>query len=183
MDNSRRTPRKPKKFRFQLLHEFIVQHYQPCTVADIGGGKGLLSHLLNQSGFSSTVIDPTHQTLPYKYKDLNGLRHTGYDRTCVPHITEEFQDTHAQNFDLLIGLHTHGCNLQIIDSATKLGKDFILLPCCVIDEPIEIRPYIDWIESVDLYAKHAGADTQRASLNFKGQNILIYSKNTTLKKS
>jgi hypothetical protein len=169
------SPRKPKKFRFQLLHDFIVNTYSPCRVADIGGGKGLLSHLLNKSGFSSTVIDPEYQLLPHKYKDLMGVRHTKYARDTVPHITEEFKNRHAEEFDVLVGLHTHGCMLQIIDTAIHLGKDFILLPCCVIDEPIVVHPFLDWIESVDLYAKHAGAKTNRAILPFKGQNTLIYS--------
>jgi len=44
----RKKPRKPKKFRFQVFADWIVAHYAPCRVADIGGGKGLLTYLLDQ---------------------------------------------------------------------------------------------------------------------------------------
>ena len=40
-------------------------------MADVGGGKGLLSYLLQDSGWSATVIDPVEQALPSKYKDLS----------------------------------------------------------------------------------------------------------------
>jgi hypothetical protein len=41
---------KMKKFRFQLLAAWITGHFPPCVVADVGGGKGLLAHLLGQAG-------------------------------------------------------------------------------------------------------------------------------------
>ena len=62
--------KKMKKFRFQLLHQWITERFEPCQVADIGGGKGLLSWLLKQDGWQATVIDPTYQTLPHKFKDI-----------------------------------------------------------------------------------------------------------------
>jgi len=65
---------KMKKFRFQLLHQWIVSRIQPCRVADVGGGKGLLAYLLQESGWAATVIDPVAQALPAKYKDLESNR-------------------------------------------------------------------------------------------------------------
>jgi 2-polyprenyl-3-methyl-5-hydroxy-6-metoxy-1,4-benzoquinol methylase len=53
-----------KKFRFQLMAEFIINKFPACKVADIAGGHGLLTHLLNQSGFKSVVIDPWELELP-----------------------------------------------------------------------------------------------------------------------
>src|SRR5512139_945886 len=46
-----------KRFRFQLLHHWLVTTFAPCRAADIGGGKGLLSYLLNQDGWHATLID------------------------------------------------------------------------------------------------------------------------------
>src|SRR5918992_4646719 len=61
---------KLKRFRFQLLADWIAGRFPPCTVADVGGGKGLLTHLLGQAGFSAEVVDPVDQPLPSRYRDL-----------------------------------------------------------------------------------------------------------------
>jgi 2-polyprenyl-3-methyl-5-hydroxy-6-metoxy-1,4-benzoquinol methylase len=72
------TGKKPltlmKKFRFQLLSRWMAESLAPCRAADIGGGKGLLAHLLNEQGWDATVIDPVFQHLPEKYKDLESGR-------------------------------------------------------------------------------------------------------------
>src|SRR5512147_931217 len=48
--DSSKLPRM-KKFRFQLLHQWLVHQLEPCKAADIGGGKGLLGYLLQTSGW------------------------------------------------------------------------------------------------------------------------------------
>ncbi|MCA9382099.1 hypothetical protein KC660_01685 [Candidatus Dojkabacteria bacterium] len=141
-----------KKFRFQLLSEWIINNYNPCKVADIGGGKGLLSYLLNKNDFKSTVIDPFNQTLPEKYKDLQGKKHKVLPTETVPRINEEFRTEMANDFDLLVGLHAHGSNMKVIESAAKYRKQLILLPCCVINEPIIPKPNINWLDSLEEYA-------------------------------
>ena len=60
-----------KKFRFQLLSQWLIEHYDPCRAADVGGGKGLLTYLLRQNGWDAAVIDPFDQPLPDKYKDIS----------------------------------------------------------------------------------------------------------------
>jgi hypothetical protein len=168
--------RKMKKFRFQLLHEWIIQHFKSCKVADIGGGKGLLTFLLNQSGFQSVVIDPIDQSLPTKYKDLKGRKEKLAEEHCVPRINRNFEKALARDFDLLIGLHTHGSNMKIIEAAAEYKKAFVLLPCCVIDEPIIPQPDIDWLDSLEEYANKLGMETERFELNFRGQNVGFYAK-------
>ena len=81
----------------------------------------------------------------------------------------------ASDYDMLIGLHAHGSNLKIIDSCCKYKKNFVLLPCCVIDEPIEIKPDINWLESLVKYAENKGFTVGRDTLGFKGQDVFIYS--------
>ena len=169
-----------KKFRFQLLHEWIVQHFIPCRVADIGGGKGLLTYLLNQSGFHSTVIDPYPQPLPTQYKDLHKERHKISPPFSVPSIDSHFEKTMTQDFDLLVGLHAHGSNMKIIEVAAENNTDFLLMPCCVIDEPIRPRPNINWLDSLEEYAKKLGVTTERFALNFRGQNIGFYTRGSTI---
>ena len=164
-----------KKFRFQLLHEWIVRHYPPCRIADVGGGKGLLTFLLNGDGFKSVVIDPYKQSLPRKYKDLRQQKHKIPDELSVPRINRNFDKQMAGYFDVLIGLHAHGSNMKIIEAAAEYRKDLILIPCCVIGEPIIPKPDINWLDSLEEYANELGITTKRFELNFRGQNIGFYS--------
>ena len=172
---ARRELPRMKKFRFQLLHEWILANVDPCRVADIGGGKGLLSYLLQQSGWSSTVIDPVHQELPNKYKDLIQDRQVRIaESERVPRIDEVFAPEMAMNFDLLVAVHAHGCNLQLIDAAAQHNCAFVILPCCVIGEPLLPPPGVHWIQFVVDYAIKQGFAIEPFRLNFKGQNIGVY---------
>jgi hypothetical protein len=159
------------KFRFQLLHQWLVETYQPCRVADIGGGKGLLAYLLQQSGWTASVVDPTPQPLPDKYRDLSGRRVRIADTELVDHLDCSFAAPLAQQFDLLVGLHAHGCNMQIIESAAASGAGFVLLPCCIIDEPVCPAPGVHWLECLMDEAIARGCAVRPFRLNFSGQNI------------
>lgn len=195
-----RKPRKPKKFRFSLLHQWLVNNFEPCKVADVGGGKGTLAYLLQESGWEVTTIDPAYQELPHKYKTFEvkpvipdsdpRSRNAGHsakavpilqkkklkieDRTAVGRITDVFSEEMAKDFDLIIGMHVHGANMQIIKACAEYGKDYILFPCCVIDEPIEKEHGINWRESLVEYAESLGHSVKKVQLNFKGKNIGIY---------
>ena len=138
----------------------------------------MLAFLLNQSDWDSTVIDPFEQTLPRTFADSSKrrVRLKGDDRAQVKRITAPFDSEMTKDFDLLIGLHSHGSNMKIIDSCRKYGKSFVLLPCCVIDEPIVVAPNINWFDSLVNYAKSKGFEVGIAELNFAGQNKIIYSK-------
>jgi hypothetical protein len=172
--DSSRLPRL-KRFRFQLLHQWLVHHFEPCRAADIGGGKGLLSYLLIQSGWQATVIDPAPQPLPDKYKDILSGSRVKIDLAArVPNIACKFDPPLAEGFDLLIGLHAHGCNVKIIDAAARFGCGFVLFPCCIIDEPFVPPPGVHWLESLAQYAVHQGHTVMPFRLNFKGQNIGLY---------
>jgi hypothetical protein len=164
-----------KKFRAQLLHYWLVNNLPPCRAADIGGGKGLLGYLLQKSGWQVTVIDPIAQTLPDKYKDiLSDQRVKIAPEAQVASIPANFAPHMGEGFDLLIGMHAHGCNALIIDAAAQYGCGFILFPCCVIDEPFFPRLGVHWIECLAGYAVGKGLPIQPLRLNFKGQNIGLY---------
>lgn len=168
---------KMKKFRFQLLHRWIVTRVAPCRVADVAGGKGLLAYLLQQDGWSATVIDPFKQTLPAKYKDLaSGKQVKLTEKDWVPRLSSEFQPEMAAHFDLLVAMHAHGCNIQLVDAALEYGCDLILLPCCVIHEPILPPPGVHWIQWLVEYVIGKGFAVEPFRLNFKGQNIGIYAR-------
>jgi len=174
----KRKPRLNHRFRFQLLHKWLTENFHPCKAADIGGGKGVLAFLLNNSGWGTTVIDPFNQLLPRTFKDLKKNRITlPLDkRSQLKIITKPFEEEMAKDFDLLIGLYSRGSNLKIINASKKYRKSFVLLPCCVVDEPITVIPNINWFDSLVDYAKSKGFNVQTADLNFKGQNQIIYVK-------
>jgi len=173
----RKKPRKNRKFRFQLLKEWIIGHYQPCRVADVGGGKGLLAFLLERDGWDVTVIDP-ERTIPLKkFKDMElgrRVKLTVEDWDKLKWREEKFCKEMVEDFDLLISLHGHGVNMKIIEAAAEYHKKFIILPCCVIDEPIVKRPGVDWLASLVEYAENKELRVGQADLNFKGKNRIIY---------
>ncbi|MCU0485739.1 MAG: hypothetical protein MUC85_06460 [Anaerolineales bacterium] len=165
-----------KKFRFQLLHRWLMQNYSPCRVADIGGGKGFLAYLLQLGGWEAVVIDPVYQTLPEKYKDLSlNQRIKIPPQASVPHISQGFETHLAKDFDLLVGMHAHACNVKIIDAAKEHGAGFVLLPCCIIDEPLTPLPGVHWLECLAEYAIQQGFSIRPFRLNFRGQNIGFHS--------
>lgn len=165
------------KFRFQLVHEWLIKTYRPGRVADIGGGKGLLAYLLRRSGWEAVVIDPVRQRLKHKFKDIETgkqIKLTQQEQEGEVRIDRKFEKEMAKDFDLLVGLHAHGSNMRIIEAAREYGKDFAILPCCVIDEPIEKRAGVDWIKSLVEYARSLGFKVKTEKLNFVGQNLIIY---------
>jgi len=168
---------KLDRFRFQLFAEWIAEHFPPGRVADIGGGKGLLAWLLRQRGFDVAVIDPNDQPLPSKYRDLRtGTRIRIAPTEVVTRIARPFDESMAAEFDLLLGLHAHGSNIAAIDAAARYGKDFAILPCCVIDEPLTPPRGVNWFTWLAQHAETRGFAVGYFRLNFRGQNIGMYSK-------
>ena len=167
--------RAPGRVRSQLLAEYLGRTFPPCRVADIGGGKGLLAYLLAKAGWEATVVDPDHQRLPHKFKDLaTGRQILIPPDAAVPHLSAPFTAEMAGDVDLLVGMHAHGCNIRIIDAAAQSGRAFCLLPCCVIDEPHKPPPALHWLRWLADYAEACGFSPTFFQLNFKGQNIGFY---------
>lgn len=172
--DSRLNPRM-KKFRFQLFHHWLVETFEPSKVADIGGGKGLLGYLLQESGWEVTVIDPEMQDLPDKYKDIVTEKRVKIDPDAsVPYIPAPFSTDLGDGFDLLVAMHAHGSNAAIIDAAAKYGCGFAIFPCCVIDEPFYPPRGVLWLESLAHYAVQQGLPLYTVRLNFKGQNVGLF---------
>lgn len=172
-----------KKFRFQLLHQWLLAHLEPCRVADVGGGKGLLAYVLQQSGWPATVIDPMRQALPAKYKDLVTDRQVRIAETAhVPRVDQAFAPEMARDYDLLVGVHAHGCTVQLMTAAARFNRRFLLLPCCVIDEPLHPLAGTHWLECVVDYAVHLGFRVEPFRLDFKGQNVGLYASTVKMKR-
>lgn len=165
------------KFRFGLVAEWVANKYQPCRVADVGGGKGLLAHLLIDRGFEAVVIDPVEQNLKYKYRDIKTgkrVKLSKDEQMGVPRVNDKFRGEMAKDFDLLVGLHAHGSNMAIIQAAADYGCDWAILPCCVIDEPVVKRGGVNWLDSLVEYGQSLGFEVKKEKLNFTGQDVIIY---------
>lgn len=167
-------PRKNKKFRWGLLHKWLTTTFYPTTVADVGGGKGMLSYMLIKSGWQSTVVDPVDQPLLEKFTDLEGNRIRIKDLEQVPRINKPFSAEIVKDMKLIVGMHAHGCNMEIMNLCKETEKDFVLIPCCVIDEPIVKIQGVNWQLSLIEYAEKLGLNPKTFKLNFKGKNIVIY---------
>jgi len=171
--------RLPHQFRFQVFAEWIGKQYLPCRVADVGGGKGLLSFLLDQKDFDCVVIDPVWQKLTHKYRDLESgkrVRLARAQQEGLTRLNKQFEVRDGANFDLLIGLHAHGSNMKIIQAAAEFKKSFAILPCCVVDEPIVKRAGVNWLDSLFSYAQSLGLLPQKEKLGFVGQDMVLWVK-------
>jgi 2-polyprenyl-3-methyl-5-hydroxy-6-metoxy-1,4-benzoquinol methylase len=176
----RKKPRLNRKFRFQLLKDWLVLHYRKCRVADIGGGKGLLAYLLLADGWEATVIEPNTTSELKKYREVKSKKRVKLkqeDWSKLTRIESELNPNMVDKFDVLVCLHAHGVNIEVIRICTHMKKDFVLLPCCVIDEPIIKKSKINWFASLVDYAKELGLDPKIDQLNFKGKNRIIYTDN------
>jgi hypothetical protein len=161
-----------KKFRFQLLAGWIAERFPPCTVADVGGGKGLLTLLLREAGFSAEVVDPVAQPLPARYRDLRtGRRVRLGDAAAVPRRRVGFGPELGRRYDLLVALHAHGANLAVLETAAAAGSSCVVLPCCVVDEPAAPPPGRNWFLWLVDQARDLGLAPEFFALNFRGQHL------------
>ena len=162
---------KPKRFRSQLLAGWIAERFPPCTVADVGGGKGLLTWLLNQAGFRAEVIDPVDQPLPARYRDLAGGQVRLDAGTAVPRRRTAFRPELGRRYDLLVALHAHGSNLAVLETVAQAGNSCVVLPCCVVDEPAAPGPGQNWFMWLAGQAGDLGLAPEFFALNFRGQHL------------
>ncbi len=163
---------KMKKFRFQLLARWITDSFPPCRVADVGGGKGLLTHLLGRAGFQAEVVDPVDQPLPPRYRDLaSGRRVRLGDEDRVARRRVPFRPDLGRRYDLLVALHAHGCNLAVLDTVAQAGNSCVVLPCCVVDEPAAPGPGQNWFLWLAGQARGLGLEPEFFALNFRGQHV------------
>jgi hypothetical protein len=164
-----------KKFRFHLLAQWIAENFAPCRVADVGGGKGLLTFLLDRAGFDATVIDTELQPLPAKFRDLRtGERVRLASSAQVKHVAAPYSMELGARFDLLVALHAHGVNFEVIDTVAAHGNSAILMPCCVIGEPSAPPPGENWFMWLVRHARSHGLEPRFFHLNFSGQNVGFY---------
>lgn len=144
------------KSRFKVFADFIARNYKPCKVADVAGGKGILSWELQKRGFEPTIIDPRVRFNIQRFKAIRSL----------------FKEEYVQDFDLLIGMHPDGATEPIVKYANKYNKKFAVVPCCVM--PVDKNKKYDdnsWLK----YLKYlAGGNIKEAQLKMSGKNVVLF---------
>lgn len=99
--------------RFEIVADFIYDRFgrKIKYIADVAGGQGVLSRLLNKRGYCSEVIDPR-----------------GYTLVGVENRKQEYTADMANYYDLVVGLHPDEATREVAKSA--LVRPVLIVPCC-----------------------------------------------------
>lgn len=145
--------------RFEVVADFVIRRFSGDVeyVADVAGGKGLLTRTLSKKGnFICELIDPRKTV-------LKGIRHRA----------EEFRAGMADYYDLLIGLHPDEALHEIAKAA--LIRPVVLIPCCNFwDE--QRRGREELLRAIEDFYRQHSVSFERVTMDFKGpKNIAIVS--------
>ena len=99
--------------RFEVVADFVADRFggRARYVADVAGGQGMLSRLLNKRGFESEVVDPR-----------------GWTMVGVASRQEEYRADMATYYDLVVGLHPDEALREVVLSA--VARPTVVIPCC-----------------------------------------------------
>ena len=145
--------------RFDVVAMFLSEYFgnQVQYIADVAGGQGMLSKLLNKRyNYEAEVIDP------------HGWRIKG-----VPGREEEFDSSMANFYDLIVGLHPDEATRSIAEAAKE--RPALIIPCCNFwsEEKLGRDKLVEAIE--DYYHEYS-IEFQRIEFPFRGpKNIGILS--------
>lgn len=94
-------------------------------------------------------------------------------------LEDEENATLVRDASLLVGMHPDEATDAIFDVALKLGKPFVVVPCCVFGQtfPHRRKPDGERVVSFDDLVEYLLAkspDIQRAFLPIDGKNMVLY---------
>jgi len=146
--------------RFDVVADLVMDRFNGKGVeyvADVAGGKGLLTRTLSKRGnFICELIDPRKTV-------LKGIRHR----------PEQFQAEMADYYDLLIGLHPDEALREVARAA--LIRPVVLIPCCNFwDE--QRRGKEELLAAIEDFYRQNSVSFERITLDFKcPKNVAIVS--------
>lgn len=146
--------------RFDVVADLVIKRFGRTGieyVADVAGGKGVLTRTLSKKGnFTCELIDPRKTVL----KGVN-------------HRAEEFRAEMASYYDLLIGLHPDEALRELAKAA--LVRPAVLIPCCNFWDD-QRRGCKELLEAIETFYQQNSVSFQRVTLDFKGpKNVAIVS--------
>ncbi|PJA41015.1 hypothetical protein CO178_01085 [candidate division WWE3 bacterium CG_4_9_14_3_um_filter_34_6] len=144
--------------RFEVVANFIFETWKRDIkyIADVAGGRGMLSRLLNKKfNYESTVIDPR-----------------GYSLVGVSNIKEEYHLEDASYYDLVVGLHPDQATRVVAESA--LVTNTLLIPCCNFWNKTTPLNTNELINEISKYYDDNNVKYEKITLNFSGpKNIAL----------
>ena len=150
--------------RFFVVADFIYQTYGTKVkyIADIAGGQGYLSRLLNKRfNYEAQVVDPR-----------------GWVMKGIQNRPEDFRADMADYYDLIVGLHPDQAILEVAKAA--LIKPTVLIPCCNFWSEEKLGRD-ELLAAIENYYHRNSVSFKRFALNFKGpHNYAIVSAPTSL---
>ena len=138
--------------RFEAAANFIYDYYGSSVkyIADVAGGQGLLSRLLNKKyNYESEVIDPRGYV-------LKGIA----NRMC------EYSRDMAGYYDLIVGLHPDEAVRPVVESA--LLTPVLVIPCCNYWDKNNKLGSKELISSIETYLTENNIDYNKITFDFKG---------------
>lgn len=141
--------------RFGVVADFVADTFGRDIryIADVAGGQGFLSRLLNKRGYRAEVIDPR-----------------GWTMVGVESRAEEYTAEMAGYYDLVIGLHPDQALRAVAESGVV--RPTLVVPCCNFwsaDEKLGRDALLDELSRF-FAAAHVAHD--RVTLDFHGpQNV------------
>jgi len=145
--------------RFDVVADFVMDRFSGDMeyVADVAGGKGLLTRVLSKKGsFICELIDPRKTV-------LKGI--------C--HRPEQFRAEMADYYDLLVGLHPDNALRELAKAA--LIRPVVLIPCCNFWDD-QRRGKEELLVAIEDFYRENSVRSERVELDFKGpKNVAIVS--------
>jgi len=138
--------------RFEIVADFIYDYYGSSVkyIADVAGGQGLLSRLLNKKyNYESEVIDPRG----YVLKGVSG-------RVC------EYSVEMAGYYDLIVGLHPDEAVRPVVESA--LFKPVLVIPCCNYWDREKKLGSKELVLAIENYMSEKNINYKKVAFDFKG---------------
>jgi hypothetical protein len=128
-------------------------------VVDLGGGHGLVTHimlLLDDSSASAIVVDPA---IPESAVTLNEALVQAWPRldARVTYIAQRMEATVLTPDDVVVSCHACGALTdQVLKQAVEIRARVAVLPCCHDLESCDAGPLAGWMDST------LAIDTMRA---------------------
>lgn len=141
--------------RFETIAGFIKKTFGNNVkyIADVAGGQGMLSRLLNKLGYEAEVVDPR-----------------GWTMVGVNSRQDEFLSEMADYYDLIVGLHPDQAIRPVVESAKV--RPVLVIPCCNFWDRTKKLGRDAMLEEIEIYFKNNNIKFQKVTFNFEGpQNI------------
>lgn len=141
--------------RFEVVAEYIAKTFGKDIkyIADVAGGQGMLSRLLNKRGYEAEVIDPR-----------------GWTMVGVDNRKEEYSSEIADFYDLVIGLHPDEAIRPVVESAKT--SQVLIIPCCNFWDRSKKLGRDALLAEIESYFKINKIKFQKVTFDFRGpQNI------------